>query len=118
LVFTDWACYEPLKEEDATLMWDGMAAQTLQSLPSYRALLVAAGFTIVSIEDLTTEWGPILQERLAMYQAMRREAEAVGTPSGHDAFHRSYVRFVQLILDRQLGGIRATVKKELEKGAI
>jgi len=46
-----------------------------------------------------------------MYQAMRREAEVAGTPVGHDAFHRSYVRFVELILARQLGGIRATAEK-------
>ena len=71
----------------------------------------AAGFRVVSIEDLTVEWGPILQQRLAMFQAMRQEAEAAGMPAGDDAFHRCYVRFVELILARQLGGIRVTAEK-------
>jgi sarcosine/dimethylglycine N-methyltransferase len=111
LAFTDWICHSPLAEADAALMWDGMAAQTLQSLSGYRYLLETAGFRVIALEDLTVDWGPILQQRLAMYQAMRREAEATGTPAGHDAFHRSYVRFVELILARQLGGIRATAEK-------
>jgi hypothetical protein len=60
---------------------------------------------------MTDAWGPILRERLRMYQAMRAEAAAAGTPPGNDAFHRSYVRFVELILARQLGGIRAVASK-------
>jgi sarcosine/dimethylglycine N-methyltransferase len=111
LAFTDWACHRDLSDSDAALMWDGMAAQTLQSLPSYRRMLEAAGFRVISIEDRTEEWGPILRQRLAMYQAMRREAEAAGTPAGHSAFHESYIRFVELVGARQLGGIRATAEK-------
>ncbi len=111
LAFSDWVCHVSLSEADAALMWEGMAAQTLQSLPDYQRLLETIGFRVLAIEDLTLEWGPILQQRLAMYQAMRREAEAAGTPGGHDAFHRSYVRFVELILARQLGGLRATAEK-------
>lgn len=114
VVFSDWACHVPLSPEDADLMWQGMAAQTLQSLDGYRALLERAGFAAIAIEDLTDAWGPILRERLRMYQAMRGEAAAAGTPPGNDAFHRSYVRFVELILARQLGGIRAVAAKPLE----
>ncbi len=111
VVFSDWACHTPLVPEDAALMWQGMAAQTLQSLPGYHKLLEQAGFTAIGIEDMTDAWGPILRERLRMYQAMRAEAAAAGTPPGNDAFHRSYVRFVELILARQLGGIRAVASK-------
>ncbi len=107
VVFSDWACHSPLPPDDADLMWQGMAAQTLQSLDGYRDLLTRAGFVELHIEDMTEAWGPILRERLRMYQAMRGEAAAAGTPPGDDAFHRSYVRFVELILARQLGGIRA-----------
>jgi hypothetical protein len=35
----------------------------------------------------------------------------IGTPAGHDAFHRSYVRFVELVVNKQLGGIRAAAEK-------
>ena len=47
LAFTDWACHVPLSEADAALLWEGMAAQTLQSLPDSlhppeRSFLLAA----------------------------------------------------------------------------
>jgi sarcosine/dimethylglycine N-methyltransferase len=112
LAFTDWICHAPLSAADATLMWEGMAVQTLQTLDSYRSLIEGAGFGVIALEDLTAEWGPILQQRLPMYQAMRREAEAAGTPSGSAAFHRSYPRFVELVVTRQLGGVRATAEKQ------
>jgi ubiquinone/menaquinone biosynthesis C-methylase UbiE len=111
MAFTDLVCHAKLNNADAALMWEGMAIQTLQDIEGYRNLLEKAGFQIVSIEDLTVEWGPILQKRLAMYQEMRREAEMSGTPAGHEVFHRSYVQFVELVVNRQLGGIQATAKK-------
>jgi len=40
-----------------------------------------------------------------------REARAAGTPMGHDAFHESYIRFVELITKRELGGIRLIAAK-------
>jgi ubiquinone/menaquinone biosynthesis C-methylase UbiE len=111
LAFTDWTPDAPLSVEDADLMWRGMAAQTLQSVASYRVLLERAGFRIVAVDDLTRAWGVILAERLAMYQKLRREAEAAGTPPGHDAFHESYVRFVALVQAGDLGGARFTAEK-------
>ena len=32
-----------------------------------------------------------------MYQLLREEARQAGTPMGHDAFQKSYIRFVDLI---------------------
>ena len=46
-----------------------------------------------------------------MYQRLREEARQAGTPIGHDAFHQSYVRFVELIQQRLLGGIRLVATK-------
>jgi ubiquinone/menaquinone biosynthesis C-methylase UbiE len=109
--FSDWTPDAPLSAADADLLWRGMAAQTLQSTASYRALLERAGFRIVAVDDLTPEWGVILAERLAMYQRLRREAERAGTPPGHDAFHESYVRFVALVQTGELGGARFTAEK-------
>lgn len=111
LAFTDWTPHAPLSEADADLLWRGMAAQTLQSVESYRALLERAGFRIVSVDDLTREWGVILAERLAMYRRLREEAERAGTPPGHDAFHESYVRFVALVQAGSLGGARFAAEK-------
>jgi sarcosine/dimethylglycine N-methyltransferase len=92
-------------------MWDGMAIQPLRSIPDYRRLVEANGLTVLTETDLTDEWGPILKERLAMYQLLREEARQAGTPMGHDAFHKSYVRFVELIQQRKLGGIRIVALK-------
>jgi sarcosine/dimethylglycine N-methyltransferase len=111
LAFTDWTPAAPLSETDADLLWRGMAAQSLQSTAGYRALLEQAGFRVEAVEDLTAEWGVILAERLAMYRRLREEAARAGTPQGHDAFHLSYVRFVQLVQSGELGGARFTAEK-------
>ena len=111
LAFTDWIANEPLSTDDSQLMWDGMSIQPLRSIPDYRKLVEGAGFKINSVTDLTGEWGPILKERLAMYQRLREEAKQAGTPMGHDAFHKSYIRFVELIQQRKMGGVRIVASK-------
>lgn len=111
LAFTDWIANQPLDATDAQLMWDGMAIQPLRSIPEYRNLVENAGFKVVSTQDLTVEWGPILKERLAMYQRLREDARQAGTPMGHDAFHQSYIRFVDLIQERKMGGVRIVAVK-------
>ena len=88
-----------------------MSIQPLRSIPDYRKLVEGAGFKINSVTDLTGEWGPILKERLAMYQRLREEARQAGTPMGHDAFHKSYIRFVELIQQRKMGGVRIVASK-------
>jgi len=60
------------------------------------------------VEDLTGEWATVLEQRLAMYRTLRSEAERAGTPAGHDAFYRSYVRLVELVQTGGLGGGRFT----------
>jgi sarcosine/dimethylglycine N-methyltransferase len=111
MAFTDWIANEPLTADDAQLMWDGMVIQPLRSISDYCHLVESSGLRVLSATDLTDEWGPILKERLAMYQRLREEARQAGTPTGHDAFHRSYVRFVELIQQRKLGGIRIVALK-------
>ena len=111
LAFTDWTANVPLGRDDADLLWRGMAAQDLQSVAQYRALLEDAGFVVLAVQNLSPEWAVILTERLAMYQRLRLEAEQAGTPQGHDAFHQSYVRFVALVQQGVLGGARFTAEK-------
>ena len=95
----------------AQLMWEGMAIQPLRSIPEYRSLVESVGLRVISTKDLTEEWVPILKERLAMYQLLREEARQAGTPMGHDAFHKSYIRFVALIQERKMGGVRMVATK-------
>src|SRR5262249_59188984 len=111
LAFTDWIANEQLSAGDAQLMWEGMAIQPLRSIPDYRRLVEGAGFKIHSATDLTGDWGPILQERLEMYQRLREEARQAGTPMGHDAFPKLYIRFVDLNQRRKMGGIRIVASK-------
>jgi sarcosine/dimethylglycine N-methyltransferase len=111
LAFTDWVANEPLTADDSQLMWDGMTIQPLRSIPDYCRLVESSGLGVLSATDLTDEWGPILKERLAMYQRLREEARLSGTPMGHDAFHKSYIRFVELVQQRKLGGIRIVATK-------
>jgi sarcosine/dimethylglycine N-methyltransferase len=112
LAFTDWVAHRPLSKADAELMWAGMAVTNLYDIPAYRKLIEAAGFTVTSVDDLTSEWAGILKVRLAMYQKLRGETKAAGTVSGHDAFYESYVRFVDLVTEGALGGARfAGVKR-------
>jgi len=112
IAFTTWIVPRPLSDADKDLMWRGMAAVSLHSLEGYRRLLSEAGFAASSAEDLTAEWGQILRERLAMYRKLRGEAEAAGTPAGHDAFYDSYVRFVELVSAGEMGGGRFAAMKK------
>ena len=111
LAFTDWIANELLTADDAQLMREGMAIQPLRSISDYCHLVESSGLKVLSATDLTDEWAPILNERLAMYQRLREEARQAGTPMGHDAFHKSYIRFVELIQQRKLGGIRIVAVK-------
>jgi SAM-dependent methyltransferase len=108
LAFTDWAELRPLDAADRESMWRGIAAQTLQGVAGYRALLEAAGFRDVRVEDLTADWGEILAQRLQMYRRLREETLRAGTPSGDDDFYDAYVRLVELVQSRALGGARFT----------
>jgi len=111
LAFTDWVAHKPLDQEDKDLLWEGQAVQALESPTAYRDLLTSLGFRVRSVVDLTAEWAIILKDRLAMYRRLREETERAGTPSGHDAFYRSYVRFVDLVQQHVLGGVRIFAEK-------
>jgi SAM-dependent methyltransferase len=111
IAFTNWVVHRPLSDEQRQLLWDGMAAATLVGIDEHTELLRGAGFEISSVEDETEAWGVILAERLRMYQKLRGEAEAAGTPAGHDDFYKSYVLFVDLVLEKAMGGALFTAVK-------
>jgi ubiquinone/menaquinone biosynthesis C-methylase UbiE len=111
LAFTDWTEHRPLEPGDYASMWQGIAAQTIQSFAGYRQLLEQAGFRDIQIEDLTGEWGGILTQRFDMYRRLREETLRAGTPSGDDAFYAAYARLVALVQTRGLGGGRFVATK-------
>jgi cyclopropane fatty-acyl-phospholipid synthase-like methyltransferase len=111
--FTNWVVHGALEPAERQLLWDGMAAATLLSIDAQAEALRRAGFIVTQVEDETGAWGAILAERLRMYQALRGEAEAAGTPAGHDAFYRSYVVFVDHVQRGVMGGARFTASKSI-----
>jgi sarcosine/dimethylglycine N-methyltransferase len=111
LAFTDWAEHRRLDAADSESMWRGIAAQSVQSFVSYPQMLRESGFRNVTVEDLTADWGSILEKRFAMYRSLREETARLGTPTGDEAFYRSYARLVALVQERTLGGGRFTAEK-------
>jgi len=111
LVFTDWVLHELLDAEDADILWQGLAAQTLKSLHDYEVLLTRAGFAVESTEDLTQDWAHILEARFRMYQTLHAETSKAGLPEGEDMFYRAYVRLVDLVQAGRLGGGRFAARK-------
>jgi sarcosine/dimethylglycine N-methyltransferase len=109
--FTNWIAHQPLSAENARLLWDGMAAATLISIDRHAELLRSVGFAIDKIDDETDAWGPILADRLRMYQKLRGEAEQAGAPSGRSDFYKSYVLFVDLVQKKMMGGARFSATK-------
>jgi ubiquinone/menaquinone biosynthesis C-methylase UbiE len=111
LVFSDWVVHRPLAPEDVEKLWNGIAAQDLQSIAGYVERLKEARFTVEPPEDLTESWAVILAERFEMYKKLRTETRHAGRPSGDDAFYDSYARLVELVRTGDLGGGRFTATK-------
>jgi ubiquinone/menaquinone biosynthesis C-methylase UbiE len=111
LAFTDWITHRPLTSEEGDAMWRGIAAQALQSIEGYRKLLTEARFSLRCVEDLTTSWAIILEDRLAMYRKLQDEALQQGLPAGDDEFYRTYAQLVALVKARVLGGGRFAAVK-------
>lgn len=111
LVFTDWVVHRTLSAPDTDILWQGLAAQNLQSIKGYGALLADAGFTVEQCEDLTDEWAVILAQRFEMYKALRTETSQAGLPQGEDDFYSAYVRLVDLVRAGDLGGGRFVALK-------
>ena len=106
IAFTDWIAGGALTEADRALMWKGVAAQSIQTINQYLALLKAARFAEVRVVNLSALWMPILKERLAMYRRLREETcirTGVDTHADYVAF---YETFVGLIEKGALGGAR------------
>lgn len=111
LAFTDWVAHRPIAKAEAETLWQGIAAQGIQSPDDYAALFRRAGFALEAIEDLTLEWGEVLAARLAMYTKLREETRAAGLPAGDEAFYGAYVKLVAMVQARVLGGMRFVARK-------
>lgn len=106
LAFTDWVARPTLGDGERRRLNEWMAATTLQGLDGYRALLGAAGFRAVTVEDLADEWRTILRARRQMFSAMREETIARLGETRYQEYDQLHAFFVGLIEAGKLGGGR------------
>ncbi|MGH7306090.1 MAG: class I SAM-dependent methyltransferase, partial [Candidatus Rokuibacteriota bacterium] len=111
LAFTDWIAFPSLADRERHRLWEWMAATTLQTLDSYRALLGRAGFTAVEAEDLSGEWRAIVRHRLELHRALRPQREARLGRQQYVEYDQLHAFFVGLIEGGKLGGGRFTATR-------
>jgi len=106
IAFSDWIAKPRLGDGERRRLDEWMAAVTLQSIESYKALLAGAGFVCVSAEDLSREWSRILRRRLEMFRGLRVDTVARLGQARYDEYDQLYAFFVELVEDGKLGGAR------------
>jgi SAM-dependent methyltransferase len=111
LAFTDWIAHPALGDRERARLAEWMAAVTLQSLDSYRALMRRVGFRALEAEDLTDEWRLILKERLVMYRALREDTVRRLGEARYREYDALYTFFVGLVDAGKLGGGRFTATR-------
>lgn len=111
LAFSDWIARPGLGERERARLHEWMAATTVQSLDSYRALLGRAGFTAVEAEDVSDAWRAVLRRRLAMYRATRADTAARLGEQRAGEYEQLYAFFVGLVEAGKLGGGRFSASR-------
>jgi SAM-dependent methyltransferase len=106
LAFTDWIAHPRLGERERNRLREWMAATTLQSLASYRALLGRAGFGAIEAEDLSDEWRRILRGRQEMFRAQRADTVARHGEARAREWEQLHAFFAGLVEAGKLGGGR------------
>jgi sarcosine/dimethylglycine N-methyltransferase len=111
LAFTDWVARPRLGDGERRRLREWMAAVSLQTLDTYRALLGAAGFGAVTVEDLADEWRAVLRTRLTMFRALRADTVARLGEARYREYDGLYAFFVGLIEAGKLGGGRFSASR-------
>jgi len=106
IAFTDWIAHPRLTDAERARLAEWMAARTLQSLASYRALLGRAGFGGVEADELTDEWRAVVRARLARHRAERGAMVARFGAAWADEYERIFTFFAALVDAGKLGGGR------------
>jgi SAM-dependent methyltransferase len=106
IAFTDWIAGGALTEDDRAMMWNGIAAQSVQTINQYLVLLKAAGLAEVRVVNLSALWVPILRERLAMYRRLREETCIRTGVDSQAEYVALYEGFVALVEKGAHGGAR------------
>lgn len=111
LAFTDWLVFPGLGDDDGRQLREGIAARSLQTTETYRALVTEAGFDAVSLTDLSLEWRQILRERLKMYEQMRPDTVRDLGEETHRRYIAAYRFFVDRVSAGDIGGAMITARR-------
>ena len=111
IAFTDAVLRASLTAEEASRLGAEMHAPGVVTAGQYLTLLRAAGCTITSCEDLSTEWSDVLVARLAMYRTLRDTTVAKFGATHFDAWDHTYAFFVGLFTAGKLGGARIVARR-------
>ena len=104
LVFSDILRRQPLPQEDARRLFDGMRFSEIASVDDYAGWLQTHGMRMVHVLDLSEEWTRILRERHAMYQSLQAQTvERLGREH-YERYDQAYAHFVGLYQVGVLGG--------------
>ena len=103
-VFSDILRRQPLPDEDARRLYDGMRFSEIASVEDYTSWLHDNGMRVVRVLDLSEEWTRILRERHAMYRSLEAQTvERLGREH-FERYDRAYDHFVGLYQVGVLGG--------------
>jgi len=108
IAVTDWIAHRPLADSDKELMGRGMAMSGICMLLRYGELMKKAGFTLYSVEDLSADWGKLLERPLAMFRKLPENAQQRLLAI---IANRSFVRLGALVNEGVLGGARFSGEK-------
>jgi len=111
LAFTDVVVRNPLSAHEQDRMAHGQRAPDMATVERYRDLL-ARGYTIESVEDLSKQWTNILIARLAMYRSLRDTTVAKFGEARYEEWDSVYSLFVGLFEAGRLGGVRIVARTE------
>jgi SAM-dependent methyltransferase len=106
IAFSDWIATARLGDGERRRLDEWMAAVTLQSMESYRALLAGAGFVAIGAEDLSSDWMVILRKRLEMFRGLKADTVSRLGQARYDEYDQLYAFFVGLVEAGKLGGAR------------
>jgi cyclopropane fatty-acyl-phospholipid synthase-like methyltransferase len=101
----------PLSPRDQTDLREVVHASTLTPIDAYADELLAAGFADVAATDLTPDWAPFAQQRLAAWRANRGEYAAVHGEGAYAAQELFYATIARLYKGGGLGGARLVARR-------
>lgn len=99
---------EDEKEDFAAMLFPN----SLVDWESYGAGLEAAGFEVVELEDMTTDWAAFTAHRNTAFQAGRSQYEAVHGTEGYATIAQFYDKMAGYLARRLVGGVRFVARKK------